>query len=101
MPNINTNISRIENRPSVLNTPNQTEIQMANKLLAQRDQPTGSHIYGRKNFCKKLQKHRQIIDNHSIPLTLATSLHSNFSWCNEDDFSTKYILKMFKNDFHL
>lgn len=41
------------------------------------------------------------MDDKSIALALATSLHSNISLCNEDYFRTKYIHQLFINQHDL
>ncbi len=66
-------------------------------LFLNNSQPFFSGRQQRKLSQKKNKQKRRIIDNNSIPLALATSLHSNVSLYNVDYFLTK----LFTDKYHL
>ena len=67
-------------------------------LSSNTSQPFVFDPYQKKSSEIKPKRKRQIIDDNSIPLALATSLHSNISLYNENDFLSKYIQQLFTNN---
>ncbi|CAF1333890.1 unnamed protein product [Rotaria sordida] len=82
-------LSNTHNESSFL--PNLTDVQSDKTLFSHNSQPFLFDLHQRKQSHKKLKENRQIINDHSIPLALASSLHSNLSLYNEDYFLTKYV----------
>ena len=92
-------MSNILNQSSHL--PNGTDIQSSNVSLSNDSPPRFVHLYPRKQSHRKSKQYQPITNNHSIPLALATSLHSDLSLHNEDDFLTEYIHQLFPDKHHL
>ncbi|CAF2534112.1 unnamed protein product [Rotaria sp. Silwood2] len=92
-------LSNIHDESSFL--PNLTHIQSDETLFLNNFQPVFFDLHQRKQSHKKLKQNQRIIDDHSIPLALATSLHSNLSLYNEDYFLTKYIYPLFIDKHYL
>ncbi|CAF3890792.1 unnamed protein product [Rotaria sordida] len=82
-------LSNTHNESSFLS--NVTDVQSDKTLFSHNSQPFLFDLHQRKQSHKKLKENRQIINDHSIPLALASSLHSNLSLYNEDYFLTKYV----------
>ncbi|CAF4773626.1 unnamed protein product [Rotaria sp. Silwood1] len=96
------NLFSAKNKFSLSNTKNEstflhdlTDIQSDKTLFLNNSQPFVINLHQGKQSNKKFKRNRRIINDHSIPLALATSLHSNLRLYDEDYFLTKYIHPLF------
>ncbi len=93
----NTDLPPITNAFPELNTFNKS----SSSLLPNPTKKAVFSIHPRQSSQKKSKQKRRIIVDNGIPLTLATSLHSNVSFYNEDYFLKKYIHQLFTGKHHL
>jgi hypothetical protein len=93
----NTDLPPITNAFPALNTVNKSSL----SLLPNPTKKALFSIHQRKSSQKKSKQKRRIIVDNSIPLTLATSLHSTVSFYNEDYFLKKYMHQLFTDKHHL
>lgn len=95
--NCNADLPPMISESSVSNTFNKTK----KTSFSNKSQQCIVDPHKRKSSRRKSKQKRRIIDDNSISLKLATSLHSNVPFNNEDYFLTKYIHQLFTDKYHL